>query len=46
VVWHRGRVSESDRVNWTTFTTADGLAEDEIWALSIDGADHTWVGYG
>jgi ligand-binding sensor domain-containing protein len=32
---------------WATFTTADGLAGNDIWAIAVDGAGRLWFGaYG
>jgi ligand-binding sensor domain-containing protein len=37
-------VSEFDGTTWTTYTTADGLAYNDVHAIASDGADHIWVG--
>jgi hypothetical protein len=37
-------VSRYDGVNWTTFTTADGLADDAVWAITEDGKGNLWFG--
>jgi ligand-binding sensor domain-containing protein len=29
---------------WTTFTTADGLADDWVYAIAVDGAGRKWFG--
>jgi len=29
---------------WTTFTTADGLANNLVWAIAIDGGNRAWFG--
>jgi ligand-binding sensor domain-containing protein len=32
---------------WTTYTTADGLADNNVQAIAVDGAGHKWFGtYG
>jgi ligand-binding sensor domain-containing protein len=41
---YRGGASEFDGNTWTTHTTADGLAYNDVHAIAIDGADHIWVG--
>jgi hypothetical protein len=39
-------VSEFGGSSWTTCTTADGLADNVVWAIAIDGTDHRWFGTG
>jgi len=29
---------------WTTFTTADGLASNQVWAIALDGGGGLWFG--
>jgi len=37
-------VSEFDGSTWTTYTTADGLAYNWVYAIAVDGVDHLWFG--
>lgn len=40
-------VTRFDGANWTTFTTADGLADNEVSAITIDAQGNKWFGtYG
>jgi hypothetical protein len=34
----------ADVATWTTYTTADGLPDDSVWALAVDDNGHVWVG--
>jgi len=29
---------------WTTFTTADGLADNDVWAITVDSRGRLWFG--
>jgi ligand-binding sensor domain-containing protein len=33
-----------DGANWTTYTTADGLAHNHACVIAIDGTGHKWFG--
>jgi ligand-binding sensor domain-containing protein len=37
-------VSKFDGTNWTTYTTADGLAYNEVCAIAIDAQGNKWFG--
>ena len=37
-------LSRFDGQQWTTFTTADGLADDHISSLAVDGQGQVWAG--
>ena len=37
-------LSRFDGWQWTTFTTADGLVDGEIYSLVVDGQDQVWAG--
>jgi hypothetical protein len=39
-----GGVSKFDGANWTTYTTADGLADDSVTAIASDSAGNMWFG--
>jgi ligand-binding sensor domain-containing protein len=41
-----GGVSRFDGEEWTTYTTLDGLADNDSTALAVDGAGSVWVGSG
>lgn len=46
-LWFGGArgLSRFDGARWETFTTADGLASDEVYHLAEDGRGHLWFGY-
>ncbi len=37
-------VSKFDGTNWTTYTTADGLADNAVYAIAIDAQGNKWFG--
>jgi ligand-binding sensor domain-containing protein len=39
-----GGVSKFDGLNWTYYTTADGLADDSVTAIASDSAGNMWFG--
>jgi hypothetical protein len=41
-----GGVSEFDGTNWITYTTADGLSNNNVNAVAIDLQGNKWFGFG
>ena len=37
-------VSKFDGTTWTTYTTADGLADNYVTAIAIDAQGNKWFG--
>jgi hypothetical protein len=37
-----GGVSKFDGTDWTTYTTAQGLASNNVYGIGVDGAGHVW----
>ncbi len=37
-------MSEFDGTTWTTYTTADGLVNNDVRAITIDQDGHKWFG--
>jgi ligand-binding sensor domain-containing protein len=47
VLNHGGTPFDKTDDTWVTFTTADGLAHNYIWAIAVDGGGRLWFGtYG
>ena len=47
MVWNwGGGVNKFDGTNWTTYTTADGLASNGVSAIIEDHNDNLWFGTG
>jgi len=44
VLNHGGTPFDKGDDTWTTFTTADGLANDEVYAITVDGGNRLWFG--
>jgi ligand-binding sensor domain-containing protein len=40
---HGGGVTRYDGRNWTTFTTANGLGDDWVFDIFVDGTETVWV---
>jgi ligand-binding sensor domain-containing protein len=39
-----GGVSKFDGNTWTSYTTADGLADNKVWSITIDHQGNKWFG--
>ena len=39
-----GGVNLFDDPAWTSFTTENGLAGNDVWALAVDNENRTWIG--
>ena len=46
VLDHNGTPSDKKDDTWTTFATTDGLADDWVRAIDVDGEDQLWFGTG
>jgi len=44
VLEHGGTPFDKGDDTWTTFTTADGLADNLVWAIAVDGGRRLWFG--
>ncbi|OGS41211.1 MAG: hypothetical protein A3K77_06440, partial [Euryarchaeota archaeon RBG_13_31_8] len=42
--WTGGGVTKFNDVNWRTYTTADGLASNDVHAIAIDAEGNKWFG--